>query len=468
MNTVYYLNIDYKSYDMKISLSFIIPFSLLILAGQDAKSQSIPEQYITEAFENNLVLKEKKITLEKSLIALQEARSFYLPTTSFEGQYTLAKGGRSIDIPVGDLVNPVYKTLNQLTNSNSFPTITNVSEQLNPNNFYDVRIRTSMPLFNADLKINREIKQQQITLRQTEVDVYKRELLRDLKMAYYNYILAGKAIDIYQNALEVVQQNLKINQSLLKNGKGLPAYVSRAESEVKSVESQLQTARNDQQNAKAYFNFLLNKPLNDLVIENNIVLVETQLPVSETASDNIQNREELKTLNLAKEINQDVLKMNRSYRTPRVNAFVDLAAQGFDFKVNNKSFFYLAGLQVQIPLYAGNRNNYKIQQTLLDQKALDINTASTKQQLQLAAQISRNNIITTYNKYLSTVKQEEAAQKYFKLIDRGFSEGVNSFIEFLDARNQLTNTSLQVNITKYRVLSALADFERQTASYVIK
>ena len=325
-----------------------------------------------------------------------------------------------------------------------------------------------MPLFNADLKINREIKQQQITLRQTEVDVYKRELLRDLKIAYYNYILAGKAIDIYQNALEVVQQNLKINQSLLKNGKGLPAYVSRAESEVKSVESQLQTARNDQQNAKAYFNFLLNKPLNDLVIENNIVLVEIQLPVSETASDNIQNREELKTLSLAKAINQDVLKMNRSYRIPRVNTFVDLAAQGFDFKVNNKSFFYLAGLQVQIPLYAGNRNNYKIQQTLLDQKALDINTASTKQQLQLAAQISRNNIITAYNKYLSTMKQEEAAQKYFKLIDRGFSEGVNSFIEFLDARDQLTNTSLQVNITKYRVLSALADFERQTASYVIK
>jgi outer membrane protein len=44
---------------------------------------------------------------------------------------------------------------------------------------------------------------------------------------------------------------------------------------------------------------------------------------------------------------------------------------------------------------------------------------------------------------------------------------VNSFIEFLDARNQLTRSQLQTNLNRFKVLSALADTERQTATYSI-
>jgi outer membrane protein len=45
---------------------------------------------------------------------------------------------------------------------------------------------------------------------------------------------------------------------------------------------------------------------------------------------------------------------------------------------------------------------------------------------------------------------------------------VNSFIEFLDARNQLTSAQLQLNISKYRFLAGLAEFERQTAGYQLQ
>jgi outer membrane protein TolC len=428
-------------------------------------AQDIPQEYIKEGLTNNLVLKEKNVSLEKSMVSLKEAKSLFLPTTWFETQYTVAKGGRSIDIPVGDLMNPVYKTLNQLTGTNAFPTISNVSEQFLPNNFYDVRIKTTMPIINTDIKYNRIIKEQQITLQQNEVDIYKRELIKEIKTAYYNYLMTGKAIAIYENALEVVKQNLRVNQSLLNNGKGLPAYVSRAESEVKSVESKLQSSRNEQQNAKAYFNFLLNKPLSDSII-NVEISAAPELLTSET-KDDVTAREELKSLSTAKTINQQVLKMNKAYKTPKLNAFLDLASQGYDFKVNNKTLFYLGGIQLQIPIFTGYRNLYKIQQTTLDAKNIEISTDKVKQQLELAAFVSRNNITTAYNNYLASIKEEEASQKYFKLIDKGFNEGVNSFIEFLDARNQLTNAKLQTNINQFKLLAASADYERQTASYSI-
>jgi len=438
------------------------------LCATNIYAQNIPGEYIETALSNNLVLKERKVSLQKSLVALQQARSLFLPTTWFEGQYTLAKGGRTIDIPVGDLMNPVYKTLNQLTNSNGFTSIGNVSEQLNPNNFYDVRIRTTMPLYNPDLKINRDIQQQQVQLQQSEVDTYKRALVKEVKTAYYNYLLTGKAIIIYQNALQVVNQNLRMNESLLKNGKGLPAYVSRAESEVNVVRSQLQTAINDQQNARAAFNFLLNRTFTDSIIVVETTLHDSLATRINPGQDGITGREELKSLTLAKEINANQLKMNNGFRKPRLNAFLDLASQGFDFEVNNKSIYYLGGVQLQIPIFAGKRNLYKIKQTALEAQAIDLNTSNTIQQLELAALVSRNNMVTAYNNYQSALKQEEAARQYFKLINKGYTEGVNSFIEFLDARNQLTSSSLQAVINQYKVLSAAADYERQTASYSFK
>ena len=441
---------------------------LLMGINLSLSAQDIPEQYLAEALNSNLVLKEKNVSYEKSIISLKQARSLFLPESWIEGQYSLAKGGRSLDLPIGDLLNPVYQTLNQLTGSTKFPTISNTSEQFLPNNFYDLRLRTTLPIINPSLKANRNINQSQVLLQQTEIDTYKRELIREVKLSYYKYLMAKNAISIYENALMVVNQNLKVNQSLLSNGKGLPAYVSRAESEVKQVESNLLAAKNDEQNAKAYFNFLLNKPLTEPIIAVESSLTENIEAVLNNSNDNINGREELRSLGIAKEINKDVQKLNRSFRTPKLNAFLDLASQGFDFKVNSNSFFYLGGIQMQVPIFSGKRNIYKIQQSELDGQNLEIRNEYVREQLQLSASVSRNNAATIYSNYNSAIKQEEAARKYFNLIDRGYREGVNTYIEFLDARNQLTNAQLQVNINKYKVLGAIADYERQTASYSLK
>jgi outer membrane protein len=441
---------------------------LLMTSHISVRAQDILGRYVDEALENNLVLKERRVSLDKSLVALKEARSLFLPTTWFEGQYTLAKGGRSIDLPVGDLLNPVYKTLNQLTATNEFPTISNKSEQFLPNNFYDARIKTTMPIINPDIRINRNIKQQEVLLQQNDVDIYRRELIKQVKTAYYEYLLAGEGVRIYQSALQVVNENLKINQSLLSNGKGLPAYVSRAESEVKRVESQLQNAINEQQNAKAYFNFLLNRSLDDSLVVSEISLDQNVFPLLDQTNQNISQREELKSLDISRDINANVLKMNRSFRTPRLNAFLDLASQGYDFKVNDKSLFYLGGVQLQVPIFSGKRNLYKMEQTKLDAQTIELEMNNTKQELQLAASVSKNNAGSAYVNYQAAMKQQESSEKYFKLINKGYREGVNTFIEFLDARNQLTNSQLQVNISKYKALAALADYERQTASYSFK
>lgn len=452
-----------KAYMKKIMLG-----ASFFLMCESVHAQAVLDKYIHEAYSNNLVLRGKKLALDKSLLAIKEARNLYLPTTWLETQYTLAKGGRTIDIPIGDLLNPVYTTLNQLTSSNRFPQIQNVKEQFLPNNFYDVRIKTTMPILNPDININRDIKQQEVELKENEILIYKRELAKEIKMAYYNYMMSGHALRILEGALSIVKQNLKLNESLLRNGKGLPAYVTRAESEVMDVENQLLNARNIEQNAVAYFNFLLNKPLKSNIVQEEIELDASLMQQLLAKENNVLLREEIKSFSTASNISENILKMNRSFSKPRLNAFVDMAAQGFDFRVNRNSLFYLGGVQLQIPIYSGKRNLMKIEQTQYDLQNLKLSTQQLQEQLQLAALQSVNNAQNAYNMYLTNMKKQESAAQYFKLMERGYTEGVNSFIEFLDSRNQLTSAQLQLNISKYRFLAGIAEFERQTAGYQLQ
>lgn len=443
--------------------SLILLFLAILVVPERAKAQQeVLDNYIKDALANNIVLQQKNISLQQSMLALKEARSLYLPTTWLEGQYTIADGGRQINIPIGDLLNPVYSTLNQLTGTSKFPQVQNVSEQFLPNNFYDVRIKTTAPIYNPELKYNKQVREKQVTMQQHEVDIYKRELIKDIKQSYYSILMAEKAIHIYQSTLGLVNENLRLNQSLLANGKGLPAYVSRAESEVKQVETQLSNARNEKEKAMAWFNALLNRDISEPVIISDIKLAE--VPNTLDQKDDIAKREELKQLALLKDIQYNTLRLNKAYHTPRVGAFLDLAAQDFNWKLQQKSFFYLGGVQVTVPIFAGNRNLYKIQNTQQDIKSTELAATDLKRKLEVSAFNSRNNAKNNYNNYLLSIKQEESTTKYFKLIDRGYKEGINTFIELLDARNQLTQSQIQKELNYFRLLAALAEHERQTAS----
>ena len=56
---------------------FLICFGLLVTPVQ---AQQVLDTYITEGLTNNLVLQDKKASLEQSLLALKDAKSFFLPS----------------------------------------------------------------------------------------------------------------------------------------------------------------------------------------------------------------------------------------------------------------------------------------------------------------------------------------------------------------------------------------------------
>jgi outer membrane protein TolC len=192
------------------------------------------------------------------------------------------------------------------------------------------------------------------------------------------------------------------------------------------------------------------------------------MPLPDTTSTSIEGREELYMIRTAAAINQSSLRLNKFARMPKVNAFLDLGSQASDWKVNENSKYYLVGIQFSVPLFQGFRTNIKIRQSELEIQKTQFNLTNTTKHFQMAAEIAHNDLQTTVQNYMATHEQLKSAQSYFNLIEKGYQQGVNSLIEFLDARNQLTSSQLQKNLRLYEALTASARLERETASYIIE
>ena len=134
---------------MMFKTQFLLFFVILLSGGVDLYGQqsSILEKYIQEGLSNNASLKTQQFDLEKSYKALEQAQTLFKPMVNFQMQYTLAAGGRSTELPIGDLLNPVYNTLNSITASQKFQNIENSSIKFLPNNFHDTKITYNLPHF---------------------------------------------------------------------------------------------------------------------------------------------------------------------------------------------------------------------------------------------------------------------------------------------------------------------------------
>jgi outer membrane protein TolC len=435
-------------------------FLCICLQAAPLQAQQILETYIQEGLANNLVLKEKNASLEQSLLALKDAKSFFLPSMDFGASYTLAEGGRTIAFPVGDLLNPVYATLNKLTASSNFPQIENVSEQLLPNNFYDTRFRTTLPILNTDIKYQNQIRKEQVNWSSYQVDIYRATLIQDIRVAYFSFCAAHSSIEILKNTLQLVTQNLKDTRSLVESGKGLPASVIRAESELEQVKSMLLEAENKTVNAAQYLNFLVNRPLEQSVPFEAIPLDLSQLDLMLTEDIQEQNPE-LRAMKSMESIQQTLLKSGKNYWVPKISTYADLGSQGFDWSFDSQSRYLMGGLSLSVPVFQGGRNQNQIQKNIIGLESIQRQKELVNQKLSLSLQIQKNEVKTLLAGLQSAEKKLLAAMAYLKLIDRGFKEGSQSLLEFIDARNQFTQAALQKTISEYKLQMALAQLERQ-------
>ncbi len=444
---------------------------LFLLAPALSRAQGTLDSLLRAGLDSNLGLRQQSIALERSFAALREARGLFLPSLSLLADYTYADGGRKIDIPVGDLMNPVYSTLNQLTQSNAFPQIANVSEQFLPNDFHDTRLRLALPLINAEIWYNEKIRREAYSGQQAALAVYKRELVKDIRTAYYQFLRADQAVAIYTNAAKLLQDNRRLTETLVGNGLALRANLLRIDAQLAKNEAARAEAVNNREAALRYLNFLLNRPQDTPVVMDTTLLTpsgetgERDRGAWDEGRGTSGRREELAQLERGIKQSEYLVRMKRGYLLPTVNTFFDAGYQGFYYKFDDDQQYYLGGVQLRWNLFAGMTNTRKVQQAEANLRELESKRAETEQQLELQATTARLALQSAQAQAAGTEAQERFSAEYYRQTLTRYREGQALLLELTDAFTQWTNNRLARNAARALTLVRQAELERALAAY---
>jgi len=443
---------------MKTAKNYISIITIIALSAP-IFSQSNLENYVEQGIESNEFLKSSQYTYEAALQALEVAKSIRSVSLDFVPTYTLAAGGRRLNFPLGDIINPVYSTLNELTGSNQFPQIENVSEQLSPNNFYDLKFRATYPIMNKTIALNENVKNLEVEIASDKIDEYQQKLIADITTAYYDCQMAIQAVDIYVDAMELVEESLRVNRGLLKNGKALPIDVSIAENDSIQLAKEITNSLLTVGTAQAYLNLLVNQSF-ETPVEFDESL--NNLPLAPT-STSVMNRPELAQLNRLTAINSQLIELEKASNKPQVNAFAEFGMQDFDFNVNEESFYIIGGVSMSLNILDGGQQKAKIKQAEATLQAHLNEKKYTTRQLEMEAFVARQQLITSFNNYDAIKKELNLKKDIYRQQQKKYKAGVANYITVQDARNELIQTSLNLNIALNKTWKDCADLKRKLA-----
>ncbi len=458
-------------------------FAFACLTSVQAQS---PDTLVMQALQSNRQLAAQHEAVQASLSGLDEARAKYYPTLGVNARYTRSEGGRTIDIPTGDALNPVYATLNALTAGSAqptrFPSIDNQKIKLLRPREQDSRLTVSAPLYVPALDAQVNAREAMLTVAQSTREVVARQLVRDVKVAYWALAQASAQQDVLKQSEKVLLENKRIAQVLFDNGKATRDQVLRAQAEVLAIELQLKQVQNSQIQAQRYLNVLRNAQPDDRVdrVATLDAPVSMKAAGSESSATNgaslaapnpaaqasSNKRPEIKQLEGQLMLLKASEKSSLATYKPTVVIAADAGYQGVNYSTSNPgSGVATASVVLNWTLADFGGRNAQVSKVRYEQKQLENQLAYARQQLDIAVLGAADNLSTAEQSVQTADSRVKAAEESFRIASRKRDEGVLSQVEFFDAERALTEARQSAVIARFQYQTSAAELEFASASY---
>ena len=415
------------------------------------------DPYITEALQNNYSIRQQRLAAEKTDAAVRQARGLFLPSATLDARYSETHGVMN----VGDLVNPAYAALNQLTGTNAFPT--NIDARLPF--AQETRVRVAQPLFNASILANYQVNKSVASIEEANTGRSARQLAADVQMAYVNYARAARVHELYVNTHALVSENVRVNERLLANGKVTPAALHRAIAERSDIEQQVAQAQQNQSAAARYFNFLLGRAPTDVLapLPDSLLVVDLTISADDAVRSALGRREELRQAAGGIKVAQAQEKLARSSYLPSVALAVDYGVQGNEYHFNSKSDVAVASLVFSWNVFNGGQDVARRQQASIEVERGELRRTEIEHQIEMQVRQAYDAVTVARRALQAAADRLSAARRSYELVSRRHAEGMAAQIEYIDARTALTNAELNSILTQYSFAANYIELERVAA-----
>ncbi|GAA4886862.1 hypothetical protein GCM10023311_08030 [Flaviramulus aquimarinus] len=424
--------------------------------------QQVLEDYVETGLASNQQYLKERLNTDIAKEESNISKSGFLPDVSFNTSYIIADGGRAIGFPVGDLFNPAYSALNQLTNSNQFPTnLQNINEQLLPNDFHETKIRVVQPILNTNIYYGYKAKKSMVSVNEAKADAYKNQLGFEIRKAYYNYLKLLEQKVILDSTRVIVKELVRVNGKFVKYDVETKDVLYNAEAQLYQVDAQLATAEKNISKSRNFFNFLLNRDLETSIITDEPLVFKREIySMVKLQEKALSNRTEVNQIQSGIEASDYEIKRSRGFLIPHISTAAEFGYQGFGYEFDKNQGYYLISFNLSWSIFQGGRNNAQVRKAKLGKQQLEADFSDIKKRIQLEVSTAVYEYEETLKIYDAQVAQLKSSQENFKIIQSKYKQSQVLLVEFNQARTQLTTAQLMESIARFNIKIAKANLNR--------
>jgi len=247
---------------------------------------------------------------------------------------------------------------------------------------------------------------------------------------------------------------LSIARDLLSSGVGVALDVTRAQSQLSLVRSQLIASRNDRDRARLDLLRALNLPADASVsLTDSLASLPTaEMPESEKSAIDVamRTRADIRALDAQVQSSQQQANAIRAERLPTLGVFGDNGAIGKEY--GHLLNTYQLGFQVSLPIFDGFRREARIQEQSLQTQELKVRRRDLEQSVATEVRLALLDLE-------SAQQQVAAAQERMGLAEQELEQARDRFRAGVSSNSDVITAQLSLNTARTQLIDAVTAYQ---------
>ena len=435
-------------------MRLIIAFSVFIflflgmmrspLFAQEEKQFFTLSESIAMALEENWTLKGKKEGVSQATAVKNQARAEFLPTLSTTYGYTY---NRDISINLGSFFVDI--------SHDSYRWVTNLS----------VPVLTGFALISSYELAKLGIDQSKIEVALGELDLALR-----VKQAYFNILIADKAVDVAEKDVTSRKSNADVARNFYEVGMIPVNDLLQAEVEWADAQQTLVKVQNSARVARSAFNVILAREVSAPVDVEDILDYKPEVGKFEDFVEKaLEQRPEIKAVEIAILQSDQQIRLAKSGYYPTVSISGEYTKQGDSLDVSGSDRHVprdlSAGAYLSWTLFEGGKTHYSTR----EKESLKRELMETQRALRDSITLELKTVLLdleTSEKNIPTTRQAvEQGEENLRVSEERYKAQVTTITEVLDAQTRLSRARVNYfmafydhNLAKARLLRAVGEY----------
>ncbi|MBE6187629.1 MAG: TolC family protein [Rikenellaceae bacterium] len=412
------------------------------------------------------------LTLEQALeIALSENPTIKIADQQIEIKRYAKQGTYASLYPQIDATASYQRVIKKQTMSMDFGGQTQTIK-VGSDNSFNGGVTLGMPVVNAQLWQSLKVSALDVELAVEQARSSRIDMVEQVTKAYYGILLAKQSQDLYQSVYDNAVENNDIVKKKFDVGAVSEYDLIRSNVTVQNALPNVIEAEYTVTLALWQLKALLGIDLQREIdvtgsLMDYVYVLDKSYDISQL---NLENNSTLKQLDMQEQMLEHAVKITKLANVPSlsVNAAYLYTALGNDGKFFKKEAwnpYSYAGLQLNIPIFAGNKRRAATREARLNLANLQLQRENVERQLRVGIVQYLNNMQSSVKKYHASAATVDQAQRGYDIAVKRYDVGRGTLVDIDNSQVALTQAELQRNQSIYNFLTAKVSLDKVLGDY---